>query len=131
MMTNDFSQLPVMTTPRDLKVVISWKSIGKRLALKRPCSFVRDCMDSGPIASMDEFLSTAMNAVADHEYVVVISNDKTICGTVTASDFNDQFRRLAEPFLLVGEVEHGVRRILRGKFTAKELEDAKAPGVDG
>ena len=51
--------------------------------------------------------------------------------SLAASDFNDQFLRLAEPFLLVGEIEHGVRRILHGKFTVKDLEEAKAPGDDG
>jgi len=31
MLTNDFSQLPVMTTEREVKGVISWKTIGSRL----------------------------------------------------------------------------------------------------
>jgi len=33
MLANDFSQLPVMQSPRELKGLISWKAIGKRLAL--------------------------------------------------------------------------------------------------
>lgn len=130
MMTRDFSQIPVMTTEREVKGVISWKSIGSRLALKRPCATVRDCMEPPEIASTDESLFTAIDRVAIHDYVLVQAKDKTITGIVTASDFNDQFRRLAEPFLLVGEVENGIRRILHGKFTAKELEEAKAPGDD-
>jgi hypothetical protein len=131
MMTRDFSQIPVMTTEREVKGVISWKSIGSRLALKRPCASVRECMETAEIALTDESLFTAIDRVAIHDYVLVQAKDKTISGIVTASDFNDQFRRLAEPFLLVGEVENGVRRILHGKFTSKELEDAKAPGDDG
>jgi hypothetical protein len=47
---------------------------------------------------------------------------------VTASDFNDQFRFLAEPFLMIGEIESGIRRILHGKFTSSELCEAKGPG---
>src|SRR2546428_287288 len=35
MLTNDFSQLPVMTSTREVKGVVSWKTIGSRLALKR------------------------------------------------------------------------------------------------
>jgi CBS domain-containing protein len=128
MMTSDFSQLPVMTTTREVKGVISWKAIGSRLALKRLCPAVRDCMEPAEVVSIDESLFSAIGKVAIHDYVLVQGHDKTICGIVTASDFNDQFLRLAEPFLLVGEVENGVRRILHGKFTAKELEEAKAPG---
>jgi len=44
---------------------------------------------------------------------------------------NEQFRLLAEPFLLIGEIENGVRRLLHGKFTQAELASAKAPGDDG
>jgi CBS domain-containing protein len=130
MMTNDYSQLPVMTTPREVKGMISWKAIGSRLALKRLCPLVRDCMGPAEVVSIDESLFSAISRVAVHDYVLAQGHDKTICGIVTASDFNDQFLRLAEPFLLVGEVENGVRRILHGKFTAKELEEAKVPGED-
>jgi len=130
MMTRDFSQVPVMTTEREVKGIISWKSIGSRLALKRPCASVKDCMETPEIASTDESLFAAIDRVAIHDYVLVQAKDKIISGIVTASDFNDQFRRLAEPFLLVGEVENGVRRILHGKFTSKELDEAKAPGDD-
>jgi hypothetical protein len=31
MLSNDYSQLPVMTSPRELKGVVSWKTIGSRL----------------------------------------------------------------------------------------------------
>jgi hypothetical protein len=130
MMTNDYSQLPVMTTQREVKGMISWKGIGSRLALKKSCALVRDCLEPAEIVSIDESLFSAINKVAIHDYVLVQGLDKTICGIVTASDFNDQFLRLAEPFLLVGEIENGVRRVLHGKFTAKELEEAKAPGDD-
>lgn len=131
MMSNDFSQLPVMTGPRDLKGIVSWKSIGTRLALKRPIATAKDCMDSTVVLSTAEPLFSAISAIAAHDYVLVQKQDKTICGIVTASDLNEQFRLLAEPFLLVGEIENGVRRLLHGKFTQAELSDAKAPGDEG
>lgn len=131
MLTNDFSQLPVMTGPRDLKGIISWKTIGSRLALKRPCAHVRDAMEPAQVVSTDESLFGAIARIASHDYVLVQAEDKTYSGIVTASDFNAQFQSLAEPFLLVGEIENGLRRILHQKFTLKELEEAKAPGEDG
>lgn len=130
MLTNDFSQLPVTTGPRDIKGVISWKTIGSRLALKRPCPLVRDAMEPAQVVSIDESLFEAIAKIATHDYVVVQANDRSISGIVTASDFNVQFQILAEPFLLVGEIENGLRRILHQKFTIKELEEAKSPGDD-
>ncbi|MGA2655883.1 MAG: hypothetical protein ABSH34_00020 [Verrucomicrobiota bacterium] len=44
MLTKDFSQLPVMTSTRELKGVVSRKTIGRRLALnERPYSAVIGC----------------------------------------------------------------------------------------
>ncbi|MBK8070906.1 MAG: CBS domain-containing protein [Ramlibacter sp.] len=131
MLTNDFSQLPVMTGPRDLKGIVSWKTIGSRLALKRPCTTVREAMEPAQVVSVDESLFDAIAKIASHDYVLVQAADKTFTGIVTASDFNFQFQALAEPFLLVGEIENGLRGILHQKFSLKELEEAKAPGDDG
>lgn len=131
MMTNDFSQLPVVTGPRDVKGVVSWKTIGTRLALKRQIATARDCMDEAKVLSAAEPLFAAISIIASNDYVLVQASDKTICGIITASDLNEQFRLLAEPFLLVGEIENGVRRLLHGKFTQPELAGARAPGEDG
>jgi CBS domain len=130
MLTNDFSQLPVMTNLRDVKGIVSWKTIGSRLALKRPCAIVSDCMEPAQVVSIDDSLFETIARIASHDYVLVQTKDKTISGILTASDFNIQFQSLAEPFLLVGEIENGVRKILHSKFTTKDLEEAKAPGDD-
>ncbi len=130
MLTNDFSQLPVMIGEREVKGVVTWKTIGSRLALKRACPTVRDCMEPAHVLPIDDSLFNAIKTIAENDYVLVQANDRKICGIITASDFNEQFRKLAEPFLLVGEIENGLRLMLHGKFTATELEAAKAPGDD-
>ncbi len=127
MMTYDYSQLPVMTSPRDLKGVVSWKSIGSRLALKRPCTCARECMDPARELAVDDSLFSAISAVAECDYVLVRAKDNQICGIITASDLTIQFQKLAEPFLLVGEIENGVRRMLHGRFTKEELASVKNP----
>ena len=127
MLTNDFSQMPVITGSRDVKGVVSWKTIGSRLALQKSCTTARDCMEPAHIISSEESLFSAISMIAAHDYVLVRATDQQITGIITASDFNEQFRKLAEPFLLVGEIENGVRRMLRGKFTVTELKAAKFP----
>jgi hypothetical protein len=131
LLTHDFSQIPVMTGTRDVKGVVSWKTIGSRLALKKSCSTARDCMEPAEIISSDESLFTAIVKIAAHDYVLVRAPDQQVSGIITAIDFNEQFRKLAEPFLLVGEIENGIRRMLHGKFTQNELIAAKNPGDDG
>jgi hypothetical protein len=38
-----------------------------------------------------------------------------------------QFRELARPFLMISEIEAGIRRLLSDKFTQTELQSAKDP----
>ena len=125
MLTNDFSQLPVMTSDRDVKGIVSWKSIGTRLALGKKCSYTRECMDPAQVVEAEASLFEAINIISIHDYVLVRAHDRTICGIVTASDLSQQFRDLSEPFLLIGECEHLIRRLMHGKFKVEELEEVK------
>jgi hypothetical protein len=59
--------------------------------------------------------------------VLVRGLDQKITGIVTASDLSLQFQQLAEPFLLLGEIENHVRRVISQRFTLTELESAKDP----
>ena len=66
-------------------------------------------------------LFDAVSVIARTGYVLVRGQDNVISGIVTASDLNELFLQLAEPFLLVGEIESHIRRIIHGKFTRDEL----------
>ena len=100
------------------------------MALGKNCNLVRDCMEPAKIVSIEDSFFSAITMIAEYDYVLVRSPDNKVCGIITASDFNDQFRKLAEPFLLVGEIENGVRKILHGRFSAAELKRAKSPKGD-
>ena len=122
MMLHDFSHLPVMQGEREIKGVISWESIGKRQALKHPCEKVKDCMETlVPEVSAESSLFSAIDLIVKYGYVLVRQKDKKVSGIVTTTDLSLQFRQLAEPFLLIGEIENHIRRLLDGKFTNGQL----------
>lgn len=127
MLANDFSHLPVMTNEREVKGIITWKAIGSRLSLNKGGDKVQDFMESAHEVSTNDSFFSAIAKITEHDCVLVRELDKRIVGIVTATDFNEQFRRLAEPFLLVGEIENGIRQLLHGKFTKDELAAIKAP----
>jgi CBS domain-containing protein len=127
MLANDFSQLPVMTSERDVKGMISWTSIGTRLVLGRSGKHVRELMDSHQEIRADLSLFQAIPIIVQHYYVLIRGHDNRIIGIVTASDLNSQFQQLAEPFLLLGEIENHIRRILDGKFSPEEFASARDP----
>ena len=120
----DYSQLPVWTGPRDVKGVVSWKSIGRALADGTCPTTVRECMDEARIIEADAPLAQAVTAVYEHDHVLVRARDKTIIGIVTAADLALQFKERALPFMLIGEIEAHLRNLVRGKFTVEVLNEA-------
>lgn len=127
MLANDFSQLPVMTTEFNVKGMVSWQSIGSRLALGTEGTTVSDFMDIHVEAASTESLFSVIGLVVKHDYVLVRGADNRIAGIVTASDLSLQFRQLTEPFLLIGEIENHVRRIIGEHFSPDELAQACDP----
>ena len=123
MLMKDYSQLPVMVNSRDVKGVITWKSIGSRLSLGGECQLVSQCMEAPQVVSNDTPLLDAIGDISTHGYVLVKEKGNTITGIVTASDIGDQFTQLASPFLIIGEIEAHLRRIVYRMF---ELEELKA-----
>ena len=127
MLTNDFSQLPVMTNERDVKGMITWASIGSRLAMGKNCSVAREVMEQHHEIRSDASLISAIGFIAEHQYVLVRGLDQKITGIVTASDLSLQFQQLVEPFLLLGEIENHLRQVISQRFTPTELKSAKDP----
>lgn len=126
MMTYDFSQLPVMQqSKRDLKGVISWRSIGQKLSVGQTSKKVRELMEPNfQLISSDTSLFKALPIIIEHDYVLVRNSSNEVCGIITASDLSLQFKQLTEPFLLVAEIENHIRQILV-KLNKAELESGK------
>ena len=127
MSLHDFSQLPVMPNDRDVKGVISWGSIGRRLATGKLPTTVRECMDPHHEIRADISLFDAIDTIVESGYVLVRNDQGKISGIVTTTDLSRQFQQLGEPFLLIGEIENYVRRIIKGRFSPEQLAGFKDP----
>jgi hypothetical protein len=123
LLKNDFSQLPVMQGEREVKGVVTWKSIGSKLSLGAKCDTVADCREDARIVDSNRTLFDAIPTIVDWGYVLVRDQrDRRIMGIVTASDLSLEFRSLSEPFLLLREVELHVRRLLGDKVDATDFQ---------
>jgi predicted transcriptional regulator len=129
MLVRDFSQLPVMIGERDVKGVISWMSIGLRLALGHNGDAVKDLMQEAHEVHADISIFEAISVIVQHGYVLVRDDHNKITGIVTASDLSLQFRTLTEPFLLLSEIENLVRNMIGDRFTAGQLATVRDPGA--
>lgn len=132
MLANNYSQLPVMTTEREVKGIVSWTSLGTRSALGRKSEHVRDAMDPHYEIRADAPLLEAIPIIAEHQCVLVRhAVDHKISGIVTATDLSHQFHQLVEPFLVLGDIENHLRRIIAARFSAEELAVARDPADGG
>jgi len=124
MLASDFSQLPVMTSARDVKGIVSLSSIGSRLAVGKKGRHVNELMDRHHEIRSDTSLFQAIPRIVQHQYVLIRGSSNRITGIVTATDLSLQFQQLAEPFLLLGEIENHVRRLIGDNFSPEELRNA-------
>ena len=125
----NYSQLPVMEGERNVKGVISWKSIGfSRITQTGVCE-VRHYMDdkvSRQIVDETYSIIQVSHIIEEHDYVLVKSQQGVIIGIVTASDLSGEFRGLYEPLYLSGSVELNLRQIIQNaNFADCDFEKAK------
>ena len=129
MMANSYSQLPIMVGEREVKGMVTWASIARKLVLSGGCKRVLDCMEQHREIAADASLFAAIPEIVQSQYVLVRDpKDKRITGIITAADLSLQFQQLAEPFLLLGEIEQQIRCLIENRFTEIELAAAKDPG---
>jgi CBS domain-containing protein len=131
MLQHDFSQLPVTTTERDVKGLISWRSLGSRLALGKQCKKVRESMEPANEIRSDASLFEAIQQIVEHECVLVRDATRKLTGIVTTADLSRQFAQLGEPFLLLGQIENHIRNLIANKFTKAELAGVRDPADSG
>ncbi len=124
MRMEDYSQLPVMTNGRNVKGMVSWRSIGRAYSNGTNPSKVRECMEPAHEVDGTTTLADATDQICTHDSVLVRGPDKQVTGIVTAADLAHQFKHHAHPFLLIGEIERRLRMLVRRKFTVDELAKA-------
>ena len=130
MLQNDYSQLPVMATRSKVLGMVTWRSIGRKLHVAGACKTVEECLERAYELPATASLFEATRVVAEHDAVLVRSENNLICGIITGADISLQFGTLAEPFLLLGDIENILRCLIERSFKAAELQAAVDP-ADG
>lgn len=63
-----------------------------------------------------------INRIIESSYVLVRDERQVVVAILTTTDLSQQFQDLAEPFLLLGEIENHIRALIDGRFTQPQLE---------
>lgn len=131
MLKHDYSQLPVMTGERSVKGLFSWKSYGSRRSLGQACALVREAMDDSHKVGANDSIFSVVAQMQNYDCVLVEDKSGVITGIITPYDISVTFGQLGEPFLVLGEIENYIRRLIEGKFTKDELTQARNPLDEG
>ncbi|UPU37437.1 CBS domain-containing protein [Geomonas paludis] len=128
MRMHSYSQLPVISGPRQVIGYISWETIGNGAANGIVSDKVLPFTSKDiAILEYETPLLEAIRVVVAKEFAVVLKEDKSISGIVTLADVSHQFMSIAEPFLLLEEIENHVRQVLHGKLLVEEIVKHCAP----
>jgi len=120
MLTEDFSQLAVMTSPRELKGAVSWKSIAKARNANPGAKLSAAIVKAEVVAYTADLIS--MLPVIEHqEFVFVHGPDRCITGIVTLADVVEAYGQMASPFFMIGRIDRRLRRIIEDRIALSAI----------
>lgn len=93
--------------------------------MHRAACDLRGCIVPADIVGVEDDLLPHVPRIIEAGYVFVRAQDRTVSGIITTTDLSSNFLTLAEPFLLIGEVERKLRQIVAANFALEEVQSAK------
>ncbi len=117
---HNISQLVVFSETNALVGIISWASIGK---ITPTPEIVSECVvDISDVKlSLDADFRDAIKIVKEYGAVVVVDELDKLVGLITGSDIAEQYQILAEPFVLLGDIEESLRLILLSQSSEAKI----------
>ena len=127
MLDNGFSQIPVTDKAGRIIGVFSWKSFGKRVAdlhattIKPTDLPIREAMEPPRFIDREVYIDTETDwGDIDH---VLVGTDLQLEGILSISDVLGRLNDFAEAFVLLYEIEHEIRDLIRDVYNDIELKN--------
>lgn len=112
MLLNDFSQLAVLSGPRNLRGAVTWRSIVQAMHQKSDPSFADAIDPHVEVVAYDRDLFEVLPVLQQREFVFVRDESKAIAGIVTTADVAHHYGEMATPFFQLGELDQTLRWVL-------------------
>lgn len=111
MRLNGYSQLPVLSGPRNLRGAVTWESIARvRYAdSKAPFS---DAIVAAHAVSYADHLIDVLPDLERFGFLLVKDQTNQIAGIITVADVAAEYGATARPFLLIGDLDRQLRRVI-------------------
>jgi hypothetical protein len=120
MMLDDYSQLAVMSTPRSVRGAVSWKSIA-RARHQNSQATLADAIIQVQSRRYDVEIIEVIPVLLDEDFVLVTDETGLVTGIVTVADVVTAYGEMSTPFMMIGELDRALRRLLRHHFSIDEV----------
>jgi len=122
MLLNDFSQLAVLSGPRNLRGAVTWRSIAQAMH-QRADATVADAIDTHvEVVAYDRDLFEVLPTLQQRDFVFVLDESKVIAGIVTTADVAQRYGMMATPFFQLGELDQTLRWVLSRAVDVETLQ---------
>ncbi|GAB3452067.1 hypothetical protein GCM10027436_51250 [Actinophytocola sediminis] len=113
MALNDFSQLAVLSGPRNLRGAVTWRSIAQVMH-QRTDAAVADAIDTRvEVVAYDRDLFEVLPTLQQRDFVFVLDETRAVAGIVTTADVAHRYGVMATPFFQLGELDQTLRWVLK------------------
>lgn len=116
MLLNDFSQLAVLSGPRNPRGAVTWRSIAQAIHQKSDASIADALEPQVEVVPYERDLFEVLPALRQRGFVFVQNESKEIAGIVTTADVARHYGDMATPFFQLGELDQTLRWILSRAF---------------
>lgn len=120
------SHLVVQDGHSEVRGIISFRSILRGM-LDGAAQLVKDCTEIVPQVGPDTPLDQVLPQFLEQEAIIVLDGPQELRGLVTLTDLAREFRSVAEPFLIIGEIESRLRWIIQHRDVDVKEVLAKSP----
>jgi CBS domain-containing protein len=121
MLLNDFSQLAVLSGPRNVRGAVTWRSIAQAMHQK-PDASVADATIHAEAVAYERDLFEVLPTLQQREFVFVTDVSRAVMGIVTTADVARRYGEMANPFFQLGELDQTLRWILRNALDVPTVQ---------
>ncbi|MFF7728242.1 CBS domain-containing protein [Streptomyces sp. NPDC008001] len=111
MRLNEYSQLPVLNGPRNLRGAVTWESIARARYAHSEAPFSDAIVPAHAVSYADHLIDVLPN-LERFGFLLVKDQTSQIAGIITVADVAAEYGATARPFLLIGDLDRQLRRAI-------------------
>jgi CBS domain-containing protein len=111
MRLNGYSQLPVLNGTRNLRGAVTWESIA-RARYADAAAPLADAIADAHAVSYADHLIDVLPDLERFGFLLVKDQTSQIAGIITVADVAAEYGATARPFLLIGDLDRQLRRVI-------------------